>query len=53
MIDRLKDLYYQYYNQFMTWYNAADDVTQIAVVVASGLAVAVLLGLIFLSKITK
>jgi len=27
MIDRLNDLYYEYYNQFMTWYNAADEFT--------------------------
>ena len=52
MIDKLKDLYYEYYNPFMTWYNAADEITQIAVVVSVSLAVFFLLGLIFLSKLT-
>jgi hypothetical protein len=53
MIDRLRDLYYQYYNQFMTWYSAADEMTQITVIVISGLAVFVLVGIIFLSKLSK
>ena len=53
MIDRLKDLFYQYYNQFMTWYNTADDLTQIAVLVLSALTVLFLLAIIFLSKIMK
>lgn len=53
MITELKDFIYQYYNQFMTWYDAADDLTQVAVLVASGLAVLFMLGLIFLSKVTK
>jgi len=53
MIDRLKDLFYEYYNQFMTWYNAADYFTQIAVVVVAFLAVFFLLGIMFLSKVSK
>ena len=53
MITELKDLFYQYYNQFTTWYNAADDVIQVAVLVVSGVTVLFLLGIIFLSKITK
>ena len=53
MVTKAKDLFYQYYNQFMTWYNAADDVTQIAVLVASGVTVLFVLGIIFLSRLTK
>lgn len=53
VIDILRDLYFQYYNQFMTWYGAADALTQIAVIVISGLAVLVLLGIIVLSRFTK
>jgi len=53
MVTKAKDLFYQYYNQFMIWYNAADDVTQIAVLVASGVTVLFLLGIIFLSRLTK
>jgi hypothetical protein len=53
MIDSLKYFYYQYYNQFMAWYSAADDVVQIAVVVTSGLVILSLLAIIFLSKLTK
>ena len=51
MIDRLKDSYYEYYNQFMTWYSAADEFTQIAVFVIAVLAVFLLLGIMFLSKL--
>ena len=35
MIDRLMDLYQQYYSQFITWYNAADFFTQVVVLVIS------------------
>jgi hypothetical protein len=27
MLDRLIDILHRYYNQFMTWYNAADEFT--------------------------
>jgi hypothetical protein len=37
----------------MTWYNAADEFTQIAMCVSAFLAVLFLLGLIFLSKVAK
>jgi len=53
MVTKAKDLFYQYYNQFMTWYNAADDVIQIAVLVASGVTALFVLGIIFLSRLTK
>jgi hypothetical protein len=53
MVTKAKDLLYQYYNQFMTWYHAADDVIQIAVLVVSGVTVLFLLGIIFLSRLTK
>lgn len=53
MITQLKDLFYQYYNQFTAWYNAADDVIQVAVLVLSGVAVLFTLGIIFLSRLTK
>jgi hypothetical protein len=53
MVTKAKDLFYQYYNQFMTWYNAADDVIQIAVLVVSGVTALFVLGIIFLSRLTK
>jgi hypothetical protein len=53
MITELKGLFYQYYNQFITWYDAADDLTQVGVLVASGVAILFMLGFIFLSKISK
>ena len=53
MVTKAKDFFYQYYTQFMTWYHAADDVIQIAVLVVSGVAVLFLLGIIFLSRLTK
>jgi len=53
MTDRLKDLYYEHYNQFMTWYNAADDVTQIGVIVIASFSVFIIFGTMFISKITK
>lgn len=53
MTDRLKDLYYEHYNQFMTWYNEADDVTQIGVIVIASFAVFIIFGTLFISKISK
>ena len=53
MVTKAKDFFYQYYNQFMTWYNAADDVIQIAVLVVSGVTALFVLGIIFLSRLTK
>jgi hypothetical protein len=53
MVDRLIDLYHQYYDQFMTWYSALDFFTQVGVVVGSGVVVLLIFGVIHLSKITK
>ncbi len=53
MIDRLTDLYNQYYSHFMMWYNAASDYTQIAVMLASGVVVLIIMSMIFLSRVTR
>ena len=53
MLDKLMDLYHQYYSQFMTWYQAADDLTQYVVIISSGVVVLILIFFIVLSKIIK
>jgi hypothetical protein len=53
MIDRLMELYHQYFNQFTTWYNASDFFTQVIVFVISGIAVLLILGVFFMSKALK
>jgi hypothetical protein len=53
MLDKLMDLYHQYYSQFMTWYQAADEFTQYVVIIVSGVFVLMMILFIVLSKITK
>jgi hypothetical protein len=53
MIDRAIDHYHQYYNQFMTWYNALDFFTQVIVVAVSGVVTLLIISFIHLSRITK
>jgi hypothetical protein len=53
MLDRLMDLYHQYFNQFMTWYNASDFLTQVVVLVILGVVVLCIIGFIMMSKTTK
>ena len=53
MIDNLIASYHQYYAQILTWYHAADLLTQYAIIVASGIAVFLLSMMMVLSRITK
>ena len=53
MIDKMMDLYHQYYDQITTWYNALDTYYQVVVLVISGVSVLLIIAFIHLSKITK
>jgi hypothetical protein len=53
MIDRALDLYHQYYDQFITWYNALDFFTQVVVFAVAGVVALLIITFIHLSRITK
>ena len=53
MVDRVREIFEQYYDQFMTWYDGLETAMQYGVIVGIGFIVFLILILIFLHKITR
>lgn len=53
MIEKMMELYQQYYTQVMTWYQASDALTQYVVLCASGIVLFLLSITMVLSRITR
>ena len=53
MINRITDLFNQYYSQFMEWYNGLEQAFQYGVIVAFFLVAFTVIVFFMLSKISK
>jgi len=53
MIDKVIDIYNQYYNQFITWYNGLEESLKYMFIIAVGFMIFLVFVLLFLSRISK
>ena len=53
MIEKLTEMYHQYYNQIMVWYNNLDEIQQVGVLFVCFVTIAVAAALLLLSRIIK
>jgi len=53
MIDLMTGMFHQYYDQLITWYSGAGNLTQYAVMMAAGITFFMITVFMILSRITK
>ena len=53
MIDTVKNLYHQYYNLILEWYNGLDQILQYGVLILGGVLVFMIIVFFVMVKITK
>jgi len=53
MVDKVVNLYHQYYEQFVVWYNGLEPAAQYGFIIVVGIAVFLIVVLFALVKLTR